>query len=261
MLIPQRHSRLQQIISERGMIDLDTLSRELTVSPSTVRRDLNDLENRGLVRRTHGGVVWVGTEGAKDPGRPYAFEQRMRYRVDGKQRIAQAAAKLVQPGETILLDGGTTTFYLAEQLLGVQMQIVTNSLPISTLFQNEEQAEVVVVGGLLYPRYGVLLGPMAEQMLATIHVRTLFLSVAGLYQGSLYNQNMLLVQAERRMMEQAQRTVLLIDASKMGQQALVKLCELSKVDVIVTDAQPAPAFETEILNAGCELIVAAAPEA
>ena len=198
MLIPERQSRLQQLIATKGMIDLDSLVRELNVSASTIRRDLSEFEERGIVRRTHGGVVWTGDE-PKDPGvKPYAFEQRMQYRVDAKRRIAAAARSLVHPGETILLDGGTTTFYLAQELLGTPLQLVTNSLPIATLYQNDEHAELVLVGGLVYPRYGVLLGPTAESMLSTIHTKTLFLSTAGVHAGSLYNQNMLLAQAEMR---------------------------------------------------------------
>ena len=129
----------------------------------------------------------------------------MGYQLDAKRQIARAAATLVQPGETILIDGGTTTFYLAEELLGRPLQIVTNSLPIANLFLNDENVELILTGGLMYPRYGVLLGPTAENMLATIHTKTLFFSVAGIHDGMLYNQNLLLVQAEQRMMQQAQQ--------------------------------------------------------
>jgi DeoR/GlpR family transcriptional regulator of sugar metabolism len=256
MLIPERQLRLQTLIAEKGAIDLDSLVRELNVSASTIRRDLNEFEEQGLVRRTHGGVVWTG-DGMKEGPRPYAFEQRMAHLVDAKQAIARAARRLIRPGETILLDGGTTTYYLAQELLGTPLQIVTNSLPIASLYQNDERAELVMVGGVVYPRYGVLLGPSAEQMLSHIHAATLFLSVAGINRGQLYNQNMLLVQTEKRMMEQSQRSVLLVDSGKFGQQALVKLCGLSDIDVVVTDAAPAPDTLAEIEAAGCELIVAA----
>ena len=255
MLIPERQTRLQQLIAEKGAIDLDSLVRDLNVSASTIRRDLNEFEEKGLVRRTHGGVIWTGDEPKENP-RPYAFEQRMAFRIEAKQSIARAARALIRPGETILLDGGTTTFYLAQELLGMTLQIVTNSLPIASLYQNDDRAELVMVGGVVYPRYGVLLGPSAELMLSHIHATTLFLSPAGVHHGQLYNQNMLLVQTEKKMMEQSQRTVLLVDSSKFGQQALVKLCDLSAIDTIVTNAMPAKAIVDEIESAGCELIVA-----
>lgn len=257
MLIPQRQSRLKELLAGRGMSDLETLAAELRVSQSTIRRDLELLEEGGLVRRTHGGVIWVGETPAAPPNpRPYAFNQRMGHQLDAKLRIARAATSLVQPGETVLIDGGTTTFYFAQELLGLALQIVTNSLPIANLFLNDEAVELILTGGLVYPRYGVLLGPIVETNLATIHVKKLFLSVAGVLEGRLYNQNMLLVQAERRMMQQAQEVILLVDSTKFGQQALSQLCDLSEIDTVVTDAPPSAEHQEQIRKAGCELVIA-----
>ncbi len=263
MLIPERQSRLKDLLARRGMSDLETLSTELGVSQSTVRRDIEMLEQGGLVQRTHGGVIWIGDRGPNGHsattaggGRPYAFDQRMNYRLDAKRQIARAARSLVRPGETILLDGGTTTYYLAQELLGQPLQLVTNSLPIADLFLNDEHVELILIGGLLYPRYGVLLGPMAENTLAGIHTKTVFFSVAGIHGGSLYNQNLLLVQAEKRMMDQAQQVVLLADSGKFGQQALAKLCDLIDVDVVVTDAGISAEQQAHVRDAGCELLVA-----
>ena len=264
MLIAERQSRLKDLLARKGMSDLDSLSSELQVSQSTIRRDVEHLEKTGLVRRTHGGVIWVGDDdrsaggtGAGSNGaRPYAFDQRMGYQIEAKRRIARAAARLVRPGQTVLIDGGTTTFYLAQELLGQTLQLVTNSLPIANLFINDENVELVLVGGLLYPRYGVLLGPMAEHELGTIHAQTLFISVAGVHDGALYNQNLLLVQAERRMMEQAQQVVLLVDSGKFGQQALARLCGLGDIDVLVTDAALSGEMRRQVVDAGLQLVIA-----
>ena len=256
MMIAERQFRLKELLSRRGMADVDTLAAELRVSSSTVRRDIEILEQSGVVERTHGGVIWVGERNKNGP-RPYAFDQRMGHQLDAKRQIARAARALVQPGQTVLLDGGTTTFYLAQELLGRPLQLVTNSLPIANLFLNDEGVELVLIGGLLYPRYGVLLGPTAEITLATLHTKTLFLSVAGVHEGSLYNQNLLLVQAERRMMEQAQQVVLLADSSKFGQQALSRLGGLDEVDIVVSDPALQPEHRAEIQRAGCELVIPA----
>jgi DeoR/GlpR family transcriptional regulator of sugar metabolism len=257
MLIPERQSLLQELIASRGVVDLETLASELRVSQSTVRRDVDLLAQRGLVTRTHGGVIWSGDRnGGTNGARPDAFDQRLGYQLNAKQRIARTARQLISPGETILLDGGTTTYYLAQELVGQPLQLVTNSLPIAQLFLNDERVELVVVGGLLYPRYGVLLGPTAEHVLETIHPRTLFFSVAGIHGDALYNQNLLLVQAERRMMAQAQQVVLLADSSKFGQQALARLCALDEIDIVVTDVKPSEADATQIQSAGCELLIA-----
>ncbi|HSI33957.1 MAG TPA: DeoR/GlpR family DNA-binding transcription regulator [Tepidisphaeraceae bacterium] len=258
MIVVERQSRLQQIVAQRGMADVETLSAELGVSSSTIRRDLEALEQQGLVKRTHGGVVWVGEKTPAGAARPYAFDQRMGYRNESKLAIARAARHLVQPGQTVLIDGGTTTFYLANELLAQEqpLQLVTNSLPIANLFLNNESVELILTGGLMYPRYGVLLGPQAEETIGTIHTKTLFFSVAGIHDGALYNQNVLLVNAERQMMRQSQEVVLLADSGKFGQQALARLCDLSEVDVVVTDAGIEAGHRAMIEKAGCRVIVA-----
>ena len=257
MIIAERKTRLRELLARRGMSDLDSLAAELRVSQSTVRRDIDEMEERGIVQRTHGGVIWIGDQKNGGLGtRPYAFDQRMTYEIAAKAQIAKAARKLVQPGETILLDGGTTTFYFAEELVGIPLQIVTNSLPIANLFLNDENVELVLTGGLMYPRYGVLLGPGAESAISTIHAKTMFFSVAGVHDGVLYNQNLLLVHAELRMMKQVQRKVLLVDSSKFDQQALARLCSLGEVDVVVTDDGLSKVHQKHIREAGCELIVA-----
>jgi DeoR/GlpR family transcriptional regulator of sugar metabolism len=258
MLIAERQSRLRESIARKGVSDLDSLAAELGVSSSTVRRDVDAMVAEGVVQRTHGGVIWLGEKGAAANGvaRPYAFDQRMGYQVDAKRQIARAARSLVQPGETILIDGGTTTYYLAEELLGLSLQIVTNSLPIANLFLNDEHVELVLTGGLMYPRYGVLLGPTAENVIASIHTKTMFLSVAGIHGGQLYNQNLLLVQAEQKMMQQAQQVVLLADSTKFGQQALAKLGGLADVDIVVADAGLSDEHRDHVQSAGCTLVLA-----
>jgi DeoR/GlpR family transcriptional regulator of sugar metabolism len=257
MLIAERQSRLKELLGRRGIADLDSLAAELGVSQSTIRRDVEMLEQTKLVERTHGGVIWVGEKQSAGE-RPYAFNQRMGYRIEAKKQIARAARQLIQPGQTLLLDGGTTTLYFAHELLGISLQLVTNSLPIANLFQNDDHVELVVTGGLMYPRYGVMLGPLTEDIVATIHAKTLVLSVAGIHEGMLYNQNQLLVQAERRMMQQAQEVVLLADSGKFGQQALSQLCPLSEIDVVVTDAGLPSEQKKRVEDAGCRLIVAQA---
>ncbi len=253
MLAAERQSRLKDLIAERGVVGLDVLARELSVSQSTVRRDVEALEDQGLVRRTHGGVIW---RSEKSDVRPYAFNQRVDYCAAAKTAIARTAAKFVQPGQTVLVDGGTTTFALAKELVGQPLQLVTNSLPIADLFVDDDQVELILTGGLLYPRYGVMLGPLAEQMLSTVHTNTMFFSVAGIHGGHLYNQNLLLVESERRMMQQSRQVILLIDSSKFGQQALSRLCNVAEVDIVVADSELKEEDRATIREAGCELIIA-----
>jgi DeoR family transcriptional regulator, fructose operon transcriptional repressor len=254
MLAVDRQHRILALMQVHRSMTLEALAGEVGVSSSTIRRDLEQIEPAGQVQRTHGGAVYVGDK--QSGTRPYAFGQRLGYALDAKRRIAVAAAQLVQPGQTILIDGGTTTFYFAQELKNLPVQIVTNSLPIAEHFQNDERVELILTGGLAYPRYGVLLGPMTDSALQSIHTQTLFLSVAGISAGQLYNQNLLLVQAEQRMIQQSQQVVLLVDSDKFGQQALARLCELSEIDILVTDQAPSDQDAARIAEAGCRLVIA-----
>jgi DeoR/GlpR family transcriptional regulator of sugar metabolism len=254
MLAVERQQKILAIVRDRKSVSLEALSAELAVSGSTVRRDLEQLESTGEIERTHGGAVFVG--GRDGAPRPYAFDARLQHNVDAKRRIARAARQLVLPGQTVLLDGGTTVYYFAEELRGLHVQIVTNSLAIAGLYDADGSAEVVLTGGIVYPRYGVLLGPLTEHAIGTLHTQTLFLSPAGLADGQLYNQNLLLVQTEEKMIRQSQQVVVLADSGKFGQQALSRLCALDEVDVLVTDLEPSSADRRRIDSAGCRLIIA-----
>ena len=153
-----------------------------------------------------------------------------------KENIAEAAAALVQTGETVILDGGTTTVEVARELVGRSLQVVTNSIPIVNALVNSPETELIVIGGFLYPKTGVNLGPLAVEALKSIHARRLFISVGGITANSLFNSNALLVETERQMIEAAEEVIVVSDSSKLGHSALAKLCPLETVDRLITDA-------------------------
>ena len=166
----------------RGFASLDDLVRELGVSESTIRRDLDALEEQGSARRTHGGVLYAGGH-ARLP----EFDERQPSHWAAKRAIAAAAAERIDDGETVLLDGGTTTYEVARLLVGRSIQVVTNSLPVANLFASESRADLVLLGGYVSPRTGVCLGPYANELLGRLHVTTTVLSAAGITAEGLYN--------------------------------------------------------------------------
>src|SRR5688572_17848022 len=161
MLIVERQTRLLDILRRRRTAMLEDLARELEVSASTIRRDLEQLESRGLVERTHGGAVYRGEgSGAGQPSP--ALTERMQERVEEKTRIGRYAASQVQPQMTVLLDGGSTAVFAARQITARPIQIVTNSLAVANTFsEDDEGVELIMIGGSLYPRTGVMVGPIA----------------------------------------------------------------------------------------------------
>ena len=154
MLAEERRNRLLELVRHKGFAALPDLAGELQVSESTIRRDLEHLEETGAAKRTHGGVFYTGSS----PTLPH-FEERQPGQWDKKRAIARCVEKLIADGDTLLLDGGTTTYELAP-CWSPTLQVVTNSLPVANLFASNITTDLVLIGGYVYPRTGVSLGPM-----------------------------------------------------------------------------------------------------
>ena len=183
MLVDERRTKLLKKIEEKGFVSIQQLVEELQASESTVRRDLEYLdETSKQVRRTRGGAAYVGESIT-------AFEVREDRALGQKQRIAQVVAGLIEPGEVVLMDGGTTTLEVARALVGKPLQVVTNSMPIVGLFVNQPNIELIVVGGYVYPKTGVALGDLAVAMLKNIHARRLVMSVGGITEAGLFKDS------------------------------------------------------------------------
>jgi DeoR/GlpR family transcriptional regulator of sugar metabolism len=227
VLVEERRRRVLDLVSKRGFVTLEDLKKDLGVSESTLRRDLDYLHEKG-VRRTHGGAMYVG-DGAALP----ALEERSASQLEEKRALAQLAVSRVRNGDTVLLDGGTTTLEVARLLVGRPVQVVTNSLPIAALLANHRDTDLVLLGGYVYPRTGVALGPLTMRMLEDLHVHQLVMSVGGLTARGLFNSNMLLVETERQMMRCADEVTVLADHTKVGRPALAFLCELSAIDTLI----------------------------
>lgn len=252
MLIVERQQLLLDMLRQRKAAQLEELAREVGVSSSTVRRDLEALEQRGLIRRTHGGAVY---EEQRDlAGQPTApLAARMTECVEGKLAIARYVDSIVQPQMTLLMDGGSTVIYAAKQITARPLQIVTNSLSVANIFADDEQVELLVVGGSLYGRTGVLIGPIATGCLAELHADLLLFSLGGIYGDAAFNFNLTMVQVEQVMMQQAAESVMLMDSSKFGRKSLVRVCGLDEVSQIVTDSGVDPAWRQQL---GDRLVVA-----
>jgi DeoR family transcriptional regulator, fructose operon transcriptional repressor len=231
MLAETRRRRLLELITRQGYATLDELVRGLRVSESTIRRDLEALDLLGSVKRTHGGAVYAG-EVRSMP----SFDERTGTAAAEKRAIGQAAAALLEDGDTVLLDGGTTTLEVARALIGRRVQVVTNSLPIAQILASSQQTDLILIGGYVYPRTGVALGPLAIATMQSIRVRTAILGAGGIVPEGIYNSNSLLVETERQMMSCAQEVMIVADHTKFGRLALARLCGLEEIGSLVVDS-------------------------
>ena len=251
MFVGERRQRVLELVSRLGFISLADLAREINKSESTVRRDLEYWDKLGKIKRTHGGAFYVG-DGSTLP----ALEERTSSQLEEKRVIARAAAERIRDGDAILLDGGTTTLEVARLLVGRRLQIVTNSLPIANLFASNRETDLVMLGGYVYPKTGVALGPLTVRMMEDVNVRQAILSVGGITAKGLFNSNLLLTETERQMMRCAEEVVVVADHTKIGRQALSFLCELSAVDTLIVDSGLTAAQRELVEGAGARLLIA-----
>lgn len=248
MLVDERRSRILNELEKAGFVGLQDLVAHVDASESTVRRDLEYLDRCGQIRRTRGGAAYVG-ESLTD------FEERRVRARPQKRQVAQRVAEMIQPGETVLLDGGTTTLEVARCLVGKSLQVITNSLPIVNVLLNQAKIELIQIGGYLYPKTGVALGPLAVEAISQVHARRLVMSVGGITERGLFNSNALLVETERQMMQSAEEVMVVTDSGKLGHAALARLCPLEEIDQLVVDGAISEEWKDKIESAGVELTI------
>lgn len=251
MRAAERQIKIQNLLRTQEFIDADELAAKFRASPSSLRRDLMELEQQGLARRVRGGAVSLQV---RDEPRSLGWAaSRAR---EEKQRIGKAAAALLEEGQTLIMDGGLTVAEVARQLQGHSLQVITNSIPIGQIFYDSKSVELTLTGGYLYPRLGVLLGPICEEMLTRVAADVLVMGIGGITEAGLSNTNTLVVGSERKMIEVSRRIVVVADHAKFGRQAMAQLTTLDTVDTIVTDQELPPRFEKLLEKCGVELVLA-----
>lgn len=246
----ERQQKISQLVKEQGFVSLQWLLRQVNASESTIRRDLDQLEKDGILDRTHGGASYRG------PAPMLGLEERLHVAADAKKQIARASSNLIRDGQTVILNGGSTTYFVAGQLAQRHLQVVTNSLPIATLLAGAAGTEMILIGGSLYRPTAVTLGPMAVRMIEQLHCELLIMGAAGLTENGLYNANVLLVEIDRAMIQSAARVAVVLDSSKIGRPAISHMVGWDEIDVLITDSNVTAEHRKMIEAHDIELVVA-----
>ncbi|MEU5403955.1 DeoR/GlpR family DNA-binding transcription regulator [Streptomyces sp. NPDC005963] len=244
LLAEQRRALILDEVRRRGGVRVNELTRKLSVSDMTVRRDLDALARQGVIEKVHGGAVPVVEASTHEPG----FEAKSALELSAKEDIARAAVTMAVPGTAIALSGGTTTFALAHHLLDVpDLTVVTNSVRVADVFHTAQRggaggvarpgaATVVLTGGVRTPSDS-LVGPVADQAIRSLHFDVLFLGVHGIsVEAGLSTPNLAEAETNRRFVRAARRVVVVADHTKWGTVGLSSFARLAEVDTLVTDA-------------------------
>jgi DeoR/GlpR family transcriptional regulator of sugar metabolism len=248
MLLDERRTRVLNFIEKQGFASLGQIVDHFGVSESTARRDVEFLDGISKIQKTRGGAAYIGESIT-------TFEERTVTALKQKEQIAKAVAEMVQTGEVVLLDGGTTTLEVAKQLIGRSLTVVTNSIPTINLLFNQPGIELITIGGYVYPKTGVALGPVAQAALKSVHARRLIMSIGGITEAGMFNSNSLLVETERQMMESSDEVWVVTDSTKLGRSALAHLAPLDAMDRLITDTGITPEWRERLESSGVEVVI------
>jgi DeoR/GlpR family transcriptional regulator of sugar metabolism len=234
MLAAQRHKLIVEEIRRQGAVRVSELTELLAVSEMTIRRDLDALASAGLLEKVHGGATIRGGLSAEEPG----FEAKSHRQLKEKEAIARAAARLVEPGQSIGLTAGTTTWRLAHHLAQVpDLTVVTNSIQVANVLHREPRPDLTVVltGGVRTPS-DALVGPIALSAIRSLHLDVLIMGVHGITADvGLTTPNLLEAETDRALVAASARLVVVADHTKWGVRGLSRIAGLEDIDVFVTD--------------------------
>jgi DeoR/GlpR family transcriptional regulator of sugar metabolism len=228
----ERQSRIAELVTTNGKVYVTQLVKLFDVTEATLRKDLNSLEQKGLLKRTHGGAVSVR------PPLEQEVETRIARQATAKAEIAKACVELVNPSEAIFLDCGTTVREIAKQLVNSskRVMVLTSAPVVAETIADVSWISHVMLGGVLRRLSGCLSGPLATEHLRNFAINTAFIGVSGITEAGITVADLSEAQLKAAVIERARRVVVPLDHSKVGLADFSLVCPLDRIDIVVTDA-------------------------
>ena len=244
-----------EIVNEKKSVTVQELSSLLNVCEVTIRKDLNKLDEMGLIKRTHGGAIAL----VNVQFEPSLFERECK-NLPIKSRIGKLAVGLIKNNDTIILDSGTTTYQIAKNIKCkgfTNLTVITNSIPIAYELMNSSNIHLIVLGGECRSLTGALVGSFTESILRNLYVDKVFLGANGLsLERGLTAPNPTEANTKMMMAKSAKKRIGVLDHTKIGQEYLVSFCPLSELDILVIDRDLSPEYVELLRDAGIEVLLA-----
>ena len=246
----ERKEKIQKTIKETGSVSINSLAKEFGVTKVTVRSDLDELARLGLVMRTHGGGV-----SPENLRLTRLVADTIHEKTEQKQAIAEAAARFIQPGNTILIDSGSTTAFLARLVKHLRITVITNSILVLQELIASESVELFVPGGALRKQDLALIGEVSRFFLSQVRADLVFLGATSYsFEKGISCANLIEGETKKSMITCGLKTCLLADSSKAGKVALAHVCDWDDIDVFITDSiEDGPRRRLE--ESGVEVVV------
>jgi DeoR family ulaG and ulaABCDEF operon transcriptional repressor len=251
----ERHRVILAAVQTRSLATVADLVELTGTSEATIRRDIASLHVAGKLRRVRGGAEAVNppSQGGL-VGRPFSVNETINARL--KRAIARAAVELCKDGEPIIINGGTTTFQMVHHLVNRRMQVFTNSFPIAEHLLHHSKNTVTVQGGTIYREQNIILSPFDNDVSRNFYARRMFMGCKGLGPHGLMEADPMLIQAELKLISQADELVVLADSSKFSGRSSLILCGLDRITTVVTDRGIRDEDRAMLETAGIGLIIA-----
>lgn len=254
----ERHKLILNAVTERPVATIGELVELTGTSEATIRRDISALHIQGRLRRVRGGAEalhppqFVGLA-----GRPFKVAETVN--IEKKRAIAKAAVALCADGDSIIMNAGTTTYQMVHYMMQHRLQVLTNSFPIAEHLLKHSRNTVMVTGGAIYRELSVILSPFDDDVTRHFFANRMFLGAQGVGRLGVMERDPLLIQSEQKLMDQAEKLILLVDSSKFSQRSSLIICGLDRVDTIVTDDGIDDDDAVMVEGAGVNLVVAKLP--
>lgn len=248
----ERRQAIMDLLIEARAVDLDDLAERFTVSRMTIHRDLDDLEQAGLLRKVRGGAtIEAGTQFESD------FRIRELQDAPAKARMARAALELVEPGMTVMVNDGSMAALLGSRLVEkAPLTVITNNAAVIERLKDQTRIRLIALGGIYDAKYNGFFGMVTETALSRLRADIGFISTPAVTGLRAFHMDEVVVRAKQAMIEAAARPVLLVNHQRFGRSALHVLADLARFDAIITDARPAPEERAATDRAGISLTIA-----
>lgn len=250
MFSQERHQKIAEMLKKKSSIKVCELAEIFNVSESTIRRDLKQMEYNGLLSRTHGGAVGFSVT-TFEP----SFREKEDEMHDEKMLIGIKAASIIEDGDTIIIDSGTTTLEIAKNITAKNITVITNSIDIAAAISYKENIELIVTGGSLRFNTRAMVGHITEMTIKNFRVDKAFIGANGIsLEAGITTPNFIEAQAKKAMMNAANNVIVAADSSKFNKVCLSVICPIRQVGTIITSSDLDESVKKEYVDVGVEII-------